>query len=182
MRAHYACARCDGLFEDEAGAIPTTVEKLTVPKIEVIEKITVTEDLEEKGIKNEDDVRDKLEEAAENEGYDRENTQTVEVTIPAEQELDAPITILLPYPAGTDMDHFEFDVFHMITLGEKAGDTELIACTKTPNGLLITVSGLSPFTIAWEPVLDGNPATSAYFLANDMAAFAAENLRKAVGN
>ena len=180
---HYECVRCGALFKDAKSAVPMTAEELTIPKIEVKEDITITEDLKDKDIQTEEDVREKLEEAAEDKGYDRKNTLTVEVTLPQNQQPDAliGISILLPYPEGTDMEHFDFDVFHMISTGDKAGQTELVICTKTEYGLMITVFSLSPFTIAWEPVLDGKADTSAYFLANGMAAEAAKNLRLAVG-
>ena len=180
---HYECERCGAIFKDAKSMVPMTIEELTIPRIEVKEDITVTEDLKDKDIRTEEDVREKLEEAAEDKGYDRKNTVTVEVTLPQNQQPDAliGISILLPYPEGTDMEHFDFDVFHMISTGDKAGQTELVICTKTEYGLMITVFSLSPFTIAWEPVLDGRADTSAYFLANGMEGYAAANLRKAVG-
>lgn len=59
------------------------------------------------------------------------------------------ITILLPYPEGTDMDTEGFAVSHMISDGEEAGTIEILPYTKEERGLRVTVTSLSPIMIAY---------------------------------
>ncbi|MCD8131050.1 MAG: hypothetical protein LUE16_07200, partial [Lachnospiraceae bacterium] len=63
------------------------------------------------------------------------------------------ITVTLPYPEGTDSS-YDFVVVHMFSvtserLGIKAGDTESPAVTKTEDGLVFTLNGLSPIAVSW---------------------------------
>ncbi|MCC8357554.1 MAG: hypothetical protein LJU34_06910, partial [Oscillospiraceae bacterium] len=65
----------------------------------------------------------------------------------------AGITVTLPYPEGSGMDD-DFVVVHMFTvtsekLGTVAGEVEYPAVTKTADGLVVTLKGLSPVAIAW---------------------------------
>ncbi|MCD7864360.1 MAG: CAP domain-containing protein [Lachnospiraceae bacterium] len=64
------------------------------------------------------------------------------------------ITVTLSYPDGTDSS-YDFIVMHMFTvtsqrLGTVAGKTEFPAVTKTENGLVVNLTGLSPVVIAWK--------------------------------
>ncbi|MCD8015739.1 MAG: hypothetical protein LUG99_21760, partial [Lachnospiraceae bacterium] len=64
------------------------------------------------------------------------------------------ITVTLPYPEGTDSS-YEFTVLHMFTetssrLGITAGGTETPTITKSDDGLVVTLTGLSPVAVAWE--------------------------------
>ncbi|MCD8332968.1 MAG: hypothetical protein LUB60_02350, partial [Clostridiales bacterium] len=66
------------------------------------------------------------------------------------------ITVTLPYPDGTDAS-YEFTVLHMFTvdsdrLGITAGDTESPTVTKTDDGLIFTLTGLSPVAVSWKAV------------------------------
>ncbi|MCD7845059.1 MAG: LPXTG cell wall anchor domain-containing protein, partial [Oscillospiraceae bacterium] len=76
------------------------------------------------------------------------------------------ITVTLPYPTGTDST-YDFVVAHMFTvssqrLGITAGDTELPAVTKTDDGLVVTLTGLSPVAVAWkEAEAEATPAPTA---------------------
>ncbi|MCD7738369.1 MAG: hypothetical protein LUH58_04925, partial [Lachnospiraceae bacterium] len=68
----------------------------------------------------------------------------------------AGITVTLPYPSGTDSS-YEFTVLHMFTetstrLGITAGGTETPTVTKTDEGLVFTLTGLSPVAISWKAV------------------------------
>ena len=72
---------------------------------------------------------------------------------PAEMIPASGLEVTLPYPAGTGKDTHDFFVSHMFTGGEKAGTTELPAVTKTETGIRFTVTGLSPVSVAWLPVV-----------------------------
>ncbi|MCD8046957.1 MAG: DUF6273 domain-containing protein, partial [Clostridiales bacterium] len=66
------------------------------------------------------------------------------------------ITVTIPYPEGTDAS-YEFTVLHMFTvdsdrLGITAGDTESPTVTKTDDGLVFTLTGLSPVAVSWKAV------------------------------
>ncbi|MCD8046626.1 MAG: hypothetical protein LUE90_08385 [Clostridiales bacterium] len=75
------------------------------------------------------------------------------------------ITVTLPYPEGTDAS-YEFTVLHMFTetssrLGITAGGTETPTITKTDDGLVVTLTGLSPVAIAWKAVTTSTTETDA---------------------
>lgn len=62
------------------------------------------------------------------------------------------VTVMLPYPEGTDMDTY-FTAVHMFTsdaFGMTPGDVELLAPINTDEGILVELVGLSPVAIAWE--------------------------------
>ncbi|MCD7863384.1 MAG: hypothetical protein LUG61_07715 [Lachnospiraceae bacterium] len=67
------------------------------------------------------------------------------------------LTIILPYPDGTDKDSYDFVVTHMFTvtsskLGTVAGNTEQPAVTKLDSGIQVTLRGLSPVAIGWKAI------------------------------
>lgn len=70
------------------------------------------------------------------------------------------ITVLLPYPAGIDSSNYtkyDFMVSHMFTSsvnGKTPGDVEFPAFTKTKDGLLVTLTGLSPVAISYVAHVD----------------------------
>lgn len=62
------------------------------------------------------------------------------------------IQVLLPYPDGTDANSYDFVVTHMFTsadFGKTAGGIESPRVKKTADGLLVTMTGLSPVMISW---------------------------------
>lgn len=82
------------------------------------------------------------------------------------------ITILIPYPAGTGKDNYDFVVTHMFTvtsprLGTVAGSTEQPEVKKLDGGIQVTLKGLSPVCVAWKEIsgsgstaITGEPAGS----------------------
>ena len=65
---------------------------------------------------------------------------------------DGRITVVLPYPAGTNRTDYEFVVIHTFTgdaFGKKTGGMESPRVKKTADGLQVTMTGLSPVMIAW---------------------------------
>ena len=63
------------------------------------------------------------------------------------------ITVILPYPEGTNARDYEFVVSHMFTvtsqrLGTVAGEVEMPKVEETANGIRVTLNGLSPVTVA----------------------------------
>lgn len=70
------------------------------------------------------------------------------------------VTIVLPYPEGTsaaNYANFTFEIVHMITSGEKAGQTEILTPVFKAEGIQVTVTSLSPIGIVYqenEKVLD----------------------------
>lgn len=64
------------------------------------------------------------------------------------------ITVLLPYPEAIAANYskYSFTVAHMVAMadcGLDVGTVEFPAVTKTPSGLLVTLTGLSPVAISW---------------------------------
>lgn len=99
-------------------------------------------------------------------GYTEDNTAVYDVTLQYRVDggawADATednfplsgVTVTLPYPDGTDSS-YDFVVLHMFTvtserLGTAAGQTEFPTVTKTEDGLVVTLTGLSPVAIAWK--------------------------------
>ncbi|MCD8152225.1 MAG: hypothetical protein LUD71_03955 [Clostridiales bacterium] len=69
----------------------------------------------------------------------------------------------IPYPEGTDAS-YEFVVEHMFTvtserLGITAGETERPTVTKTEDGLVVTLMGLSPVAVSWKAVTTSTTET-----------------------
>ncbi|MCI9657371.1 MAG: hypothetical protein HFI14_02030 [Lachnospiraceae bacterium] len=63
------------------------------------------------------------------------------------------LTITLPYPSGTGRNTHNFVVAHMFTSdmnGFRAGDVEHPKVTKTKDGIMFKVYGLSPISIGWK--------------------------------
>ncbi len=63
------------------------------------------------------------------------------------------ITVTLAYPNDeikADYQNYDFVVLHMFTTGEKVGQTETPAVTKTSDGIQVTLTGLSPVVVAWK--------------------------------
>ena len=76
------------------------------------------------------------------------------------------ITIVIPYPAGTNKDGFVFTVAHMLTMdmgGMHAGDIELPEITLTDAGLQVTLKGLSPVMVGYAAKAAEAPATGDSF-------------------
>ncbi len=74
-------------------------------------------------------------------------------TVTANNFPDGGLTVILPYPAGTDS-RDSFTVVHMITSGDAVGTTETFSAAKgnldnTPAGLQFRVSSLSPIAVIW---------------------------------
>ncbi|MCD8012538.1 MAG: MBG domain-containing protein, partial [Lachnospiraceae bacterium] len=102
------------------------------------------------------------------EGYTTENSTVYNVTLmisfdggltwtkaTAENFPADGLQVLLPYPEGTGKDTHDFVVTHMFTttdFGKTPGETETPTVTKTDDGLVVTVTGLSPITIAWKEI------------------------------
>lgn len=78
------------------------------------------------------------------------------------------ITVLLPYPEAVAAKYgqYNFTVAHLVTMadcGLDVGTVEFPAVTKTPSGLLVTLTGLSPVAISWTKSTNHyyyNPATT----------------------
>ncbi|MCD8347174.1 MAG: YDG domain-containing protein [Lachnospiraceae bacterium] len=65
------------------------------------------------------------------------------------------LTVILPYPEGTNKDDYDFTVTHMFTstaFGKTPGDVESPEVTKTDSGIQVTVTGLSPIAIGWTEI------------------------------
>ena len=78
------------------------------------------------------------------------------------------ITAVIPYPSGTGKTTHDFTVTHMFTvtssvLGTTAGQTEQPTVTKTDEGILVTLKGLSPVGIAWKTISGGGSSGGGSF-------------------
>ena len=76
------------------------------------------------------------------------------------------VTIVLPYPEGintVNYANFTFEIVHMITSGEKAGQTEVLSPVFKADGIHVTVTSLSPIGIVYQenpkvPVVNKAPS------------------------
>lgn len=76
------------------------------------------------------------------------------------------VTIVLPYPEGTNSANyanFTFEIVHMITSGDKAGQTEVLAPVFKADGIHVTVTSLSPIGIVYQenpkaPIINNAPS------------------------
>ena len=74
------------------------------------------------------------------------------------------ITVLIPYPEGTNRDDFDFSVVHVFMnddAGHRSGEYERLIVQEGPDGLMITVKSLSPIALAWEKAAPPCPCTAA---------------------
>lgn len=69
------------------------------------------------------------------------------------------VSVLLPYPAGTTGETFDFVITHMITTGDQAGTIETIIPEETEQGLRIMLLSLSPVAVGYQPMapVPGSP-------------------------
>ena len=67
------------------------------------------------------------------------------------------VEVLLPYPDGTGRSGFSFTVTHMITVGDRAGEIEVLPKTLTEDGILVRFTSLSPVVIAYQANTPDNP-------------------------
>lgn len=94
--------------------------------------------------------------------------EQVETPATKENLVNGRITVLLPYPEAIAANYskYSFTVAHLVTMadcGLDVGTVEFHAVTKTPSGLLVTLTGLSPVAISWTESTNHyyyNPATT----------------------
>lgn len=94
--------------------------------------------------------------------------EQVETPATKENLVNGRITVLLPYPEAiaTNYSKYSFTVAHLVTMadcGLDVGTVEFPTVTKTPSGLLVTLTGLSPVAISWTESTNHyyyNPATT----------------------
>ncbi len=108
-------------------------------------------------------------------GYTEENTIIYDVTLmisfdggltwekaTAENFPEGGLTVILPYPEGTNKEEYDFTVIHMFTtsaFGKTPGDTEILDPVKTDEGLQVTLTGLSPIIVAWKLITQSSGET-----------------------
>ena len=83
------------------------------------------------------------------------NEHNVWVEATAETFPKAGLNVTIPYPLGTSSKTHNFAVSHMIVHGYNGkvpGTIEYMAPYCTEEGLLIHITGASPFTVAWEEI------------------------------
>ena len=132
--------------------------------------IEVTADMRAAGITSAEDAAGQMiRMAAASEGYTAENTVTYDAkllvsdangswtVVPASSIPAEGVTVTLPYPTGTGQNGYDFTVIHMLSRGENAGRIEILVPVKTAEGLSVTVTGFSPFAVAWKATGAGQP-------------------------
>lgn len=82
------------------------------------------------------------------------NGEQVETPATKADLVNGRITVLLPYPEAIAVNYskYSFTVAHLVTMadcGLDVGTVEFPAVAKTPSGLLVTLTGLSPVAISW---------------------------------
>ena len=78
------------------------------------------------------------------------NADGIWETVTAENFPKEGVSVLLPYPEGTDKDGYFFTVSHMITSGAKAGEVEILDAVEEDDGLRVVFTSLSPVAITYQ--------------------------------
>lgn len=140
----------------------------TLKRIEVSDTITVPDTLRDnEKLNSEGEIKAELQLqiTLKNSKSNKDNTVFMDVSLlvfernewrPATKEdlTAGKITVLLPYPEAVAAKYgqYNFTVAHMVAMadcGLDVGTVEFPAVTKTPSGLLVTLTGLSPVAISW---------------------------------
>lgn len=140
----------------------------TMKRIEVSDTITVPDTLRDnEKLNSEEEIKAelRLQITLKNSKSNKDNTVFMDVSLlvfennewrPATRDdlKDGRITVLLPYPevVAAKYGQYNFTVAHMVAMadcGLDVGTVEFPAVTKTPSGLLVTLTGLSPVAISW---------------------------------
>lgn len=154
----------------------------TLKRIEVSNTITVPDTLRDnEKLNSEGEIKAELQLqiTLKNSKSNKDNTVFMDVSLlvfernewrPATKEdlTAGKITVLLPYPEAVAAKYgqYNFTVAHMVAMadcGLDVGTVEFPAVTKTPSGLLVTLTGLSPVAISWTESTNHyyyNPATT----------------------
>ena len=154
----------------------------TLKRIEVSDTITVPDTLRDnEKLNSEGEIKAELQLqiTLKNSKSNKDNTVFMDVSLlvfennewrPATKEdlTAGKITVLLPYPEAVAAKYgqYNFTVAHMVAMadcGLDVGTVEFPAVTKTPSGLLVTLTGLSPVAISWTESTNHyyyNPATT----------------------
>lgn len=154
----------------------------TMKRIEVSDTITVPDTLRDnEKLNSEEKIKAELQLqiTLKNSKSNKDNTVFMDVSLlvfenngwrPATKEdlTAGKITVLLPYPEAVAAKYgqYNFTVAHMVAMadcGLDVGTVEFPAVTKTPSGLLVTLTGLSPVAISWTKSTNHyyyNPATT----------------------
>ena len=154
----------------------------TLKRIEVSDTIKVPDTLKDnEKLNSQDKVKAELQLqiTLKNSKSNKDNTVFMDVSLlvfennewrpAAKEDLTAgKITVLLPYPEAVAAKYgqYNFTVAHMVAMadcGLDVGTVEFPAVTKTPSGLLVTLTGLSPVAISWTESTNHyyyNPATT----------------------
>lgn len=154
----------------------------TLKRIEVSDTITVPDTLRDnEKLNSEGEIKAELQLqiTLKNSKSNKDNTVFMDVSLlvfennewrpAAKEDLTAgKITVLLPYPEAVAAKYgqYNFTVAHMVAMadcGLDVGTVEFPAVTKTPSGLLVTLTGLSPVAISWTESTNHyyyNPATT----------------------
>lgn len=140
----------------------------TLKRIEVSDTIAVPDTLQDnEKLNSEGEIKAELQLqiTLKNSKSNKDNTVFMDVSLlvfehnewrPATKEdlTAGKITVLLPYPEAVAAKYgqYNFTVAHMVAMadcGLDVGSVEFPAVTKTPSGLLVTLTGLSPVAISW---------------------------------
>ena len=140
----------------------------TLKRIEVSDTIKVPDTLKDnEKLNSQDKIKAELQLqiTLKNSKSNKDNTVFMDVSLlvfknnewrpAAKEDLTAgKITVLLPYPEAVAAKYgqYNFTVAHMVAMadcGLDVGTVEFPAVTKTPSGLLVTLTGLSPVAISW---------------------------------
>ena len=140
----------------------------TLKRIEVSDTITVPDTLRDnEKLNSEGEIKAELQLqiTLKNSKSNKDNTVFMDVSLlvfernewrPATKEdlTAGKITVLLPYPEAVAAKYgqYNFTVAHLVTMadcGLDVGTVEFPAVTKTPSGLLVTLTGLSPVAVSW---------------------------------
>ena len=147
-------------------------------KVEISEKLDITEDLKAAGLDTPEKVQEKLYQIMMEEAdYEvtGDNSAIVEITLMVSYDGGKTweeatkenfpkngLNVFIPYsflPEGISGNTHDFKIIHMFSTdmnGHKAGETEVLDAVETGNGLKVKVSGLSPFAISWVETPEGS--------------------------
>ena len=159
------CSAC-GYVAEEGKVIPVVKEESKL----VVEGLTdthISQELTNAGMDSAEKITLTLQTVAQNNNYTADNTKVMDVQlvvstdggstwVPATEENfpeDGKITVLLPYPEGTNGKDYDFFVVHMFSSsvnGKIPGTTETPEVKETENGIEVVLTGLSPLSLSWK--------------------------------
>lgn len=169
--AHWECSACHALFADSEGTKEVYLTSLRLPKLTRDTQVKVESlNTVPANIITQYDTVEQMQTAlldtAKEAGFAPDQAGAGSVLLDVTLQIKNPdgsltavrpedfpaegVTVLLPYPAGTDQS-YTFFITHMITHGARAGQVEVLRGLNAQDGIYVHFSSMSPVCISYLP-------------------------------